>query len=200
MDDLPLGQEERVVWSGRPAPWRYAMESLPRIKLGCLFFCGGIIFSVAFWGVESARNALWPCLLPLLASAGGIAMMSVFPLRYRHAGQLVYVITNLRALIYDESAESTLRSFSLGEFAAPGLVKHSGGSCDLVFHVDVPPRLDETELEHTAQIVRHGLIAIQDNTGLSEWLEDHLAARRTAANAEAEVARDSDGPSTLSSS
>ena len=128
MDDLSLGPEERVTWSGKPAPWRYAAESLPRVKVGALFFGGGVFFSVFFFGNESAARRLWPCFIPLIASAGGVAMMSVFPLRYRRAKRLVYYITNERAIIYDKVAQSVRDSFCFHAYPPPNVIEYPDGT------------------------------------------------------------------------
>ena len=112
MDDLQLASGERVVWSGQPAPWRYATESLPCVTIGALFFAGGIFFSAFAFGIESAAEEVWLCLLPLLASVAGLAMMCVMPLRYRRAMGHAYYITNNRAIIYDKLARSIRESFA----------------------------------------------------------------------------------------
>ncbi len=179
MADLQLESGEIVAWSGQPAPWRYAIESLPRVKIGVLFFAGGIFFSAFAFGIESAANQVWPCLVPLLASAGGVAMMSVFPLRYRRAKQLAYYITNERAIIYDKRAQTVQDSFCFGSSPAPCVFNYPDGTCDIVFHVESPPRLDETELEHSARVVRHGLIAIEDGSTCADWLAEHIEACRS---------------------
>ena len=113
------------------------------------------------------------------AKLGGLAMMSVVPLRYRRAKRIVYFITNHRAIIYDKVGSSVEDSYAFDAFPAPGIIDYSDGCCDVVFYTDVPARIEETDLEHFASLVRHGLVAIQNGKEIAVWLPDHIDVCRT---------------------
>lgn len=134
-----LSDDEKVVWSGQPAPSRFARAMFPMFLFGLL--CGG--FAI-FWeasailatsqaaGTPGWQRFFFPLFgLPFVAI--GFAMFTSPLWGIRKARRTIYVVTNQRAMIITVGRQRTLRQYALRELARIDRIEQADGSGDLIF-------------------------------------------------------------------
>ena len=121
-----LESGERIEWMGRPKLF-FTMPSTLMVLFLCvlwtpiaLFFTAiGIILTVmGAWMTRETNGVLGPVivfLFSLLFTLFGLAMLSVPFLVYRHFANIVYVITNRRAITVEGVPKITIRSYPPNE-------------------------------------------------------------------------------------
>lgn len=122
-----LESGERIQWMGRPKLFFFTMPSTLIVVFLCvlwtpiaLFFTAiGIILTVmGAWITWDTNGALGPVivfLFSLLFTLFGLAMLSLPFLVYRHFANIVYVITNQRAITVKGVPKITIRSYPPNE-------------------------------------------------------------------------------------
>ncbi len=174
-----LASDERLVWSGSPAPLRYALFGLTvsrtlLVALALLTAMAAVI--VLAWlgpgfGLNPFQQAVLIVAMPLpLASA---ALLSDPLIRFLEAGNVVYGLTDRRAMLLVRGRHSRIEEVPASRFLPPRSRTHRDGTRTLLFfplpHQNPPGR--------EASGARGGFIGVRNGAELEREL-----IRLTAAN------------------
>ena len=153
---------ERIIWTGRPIPGRFARRSIGIVLFGIVWTAFAI-----FWIAGASRFRLPDFshgfgLFPLFGVPFvliGFGMLSTPYWMRRKAGRTAYVITDKRALILDGSLwrSTTVRSFEPHRLGDLRRVQNRDGSGDIIFE-----RVWASDGDGGRQSTDHGFLAIQD--------------------------------------
>lgn len=123
-----LSANERLLWAGRPAPLRQAIQALPLALFGIpftIFACSWTFGAGAFSGVFALVGVLF-----LLV---GIKMLTSPLWSYAKAKSTVYAVTDKRALVIRGGGARAVTSYEPADIGEIDRREKSDGSGDLIF-------------------------------------------------------------------
>ncbi len=133
-----LQPEERLLWSGRPDPRRFALQTLPIFILGVPWIAFAIYWIASALGFRmpdfSGENPLgfWP-LFGLVFILMGLVLMALPGLAYRRANRTVYAITDRRCLIITAGDRTYVDAYGEEDIGSIRRIERRHGTGDLVF-------------------------------------------------------------------
>jgi hypothetical protein len=171
---------EHVLWAGRPEKWSYARRYWVFSIVGLPFTAFSIFWTravvLSFFGFESTSDHVGAWLSALFIPIG-LTLISVgmafilLPLRKAmRAKDIYYVVTERRAVIFEQSRRFRVHSFDLSGFGGFERVTHGGGTSDILFQRMIERR------RKGVSVMEVGFI------GLEKWAEAEDALREMMCN------------------
>jgi hypothetical protein len=174
-----LDSGERLLWAGRPAPLGVALGSLPMTVFGLLF--GGF---AAFWiwaasggmsrssdGAFSGPGAFFPLFgLPFLLVGLGMVFAPLWA--YLGAKNMVYAVTDRRAMIIAGLRTKNVRSFTKEEIGEITRIERPDGSGSLMF-----ASVTRASSKGQISVSRVGFEGIPDVRRVEQLIRDNLDRR-----------------------
>ena len=137
MVNAQLGSGEKMKWFGQPIPSRFARQALPIAFFGIFWTAFAVFWTCGAAGFQipdfrSPERVLFP-LFGLAFILVGLAMLSApYTMRCK-AKSILYVLTNKRAIIFEDRRGRSVRSFRLEVLHDVQRKEHADGSGDIIF-------------------------------------------------------------------
>lgn len=128
---LRRGENEKIVWRGRPEFWRLAATAFHTNSIAVYFALLTIYSGVT----EGLSNAI------TIASMGGIALLILYVLAYLYSKKSHYILTNERLLILSGIAIEKRISIPLSHLGAAHLKLRSAGFGSIALEISGPRQL-----------------------------------------------------------
>jgi len=176
--EAELRERERIVWVGKPKPWRMALQTLPILLFAIPWTAFAIFWMCGAAGFKVPKFDAGPDLFPLFGVPFvlvGLGMLSAPLWAARKAAGTAYVITTERAIVFIGGRGTTIRSFSPDRLADRRRVQFADGSGDLLFGRGIIA----TDGEGATTFTPEGFIGVRDVKGVEERIE-RLVASHTA--------------------
>ena len=126
---------ETVLWSGRPAPGRFARRGAAgAVAGGVLVGALGTIWATLSWrmldGLPGIALAIFASIFVLV----GLRLAATPLRRYRRAAATAYAVTDRRALIVGRCAPGGVLAITPDEFTPVTVQRHGDGTASVLFH------------------------------------------------------------------
>jgi hypothetical protein len=132
-----LEQDERVLWTGGPAPGRMAMQCIPIVLFGVPWTAFALFWmAMAGFGVSQSHESGPFFLFPLFGLPFvliGIGMLTSPLWASRSAGRTTYAVTDRRAIIVTGGRWRTVKSYWPRDIREIERRQRPDGSGDLLF-------------------------------------------------------------------
>ena len=175
--EAELRERERIVWVGRPMPWRMARQALPIVLFAIPWTAFAIFWICGAAGFKVPKFDAGPDLFPLFGIPFvliGLGMFSMPLWAARKAAGTAYVITTERAIVFVGGYGTTIRSFSHERLADRRRVQFADGTGDLLFGRGIMT----TDGEGSTSFMPEGFVGVRDVK-----LVDDVVAALVAAHA-----------------
>jgi hypothetical protein len=170
-----LRERERIVWIGKPRPWRLARQSLPIVLFAIPWTAFAIFWMCGAAGFEVPRFERGQDFFPLFGIPFvlvGLSMLTLPLWSMRAAVNSAYVITTERVIVLAGGVGVTIRSLSPEQLADRRRVQFADGSGDLLFG-----RGGITSGgENAPSFEPEGLLGVPDVKGVEDRIERLVAS------------------------
>jgi hypothetical protein len=159
--EAELRERERIVWVGKPRPWRMARQALPILLFAIPWTGFAIFWMCGAAGFKVPRFENGADLFPLFGIPFvliGLGMFSAPLWAARKAAGTAYVITTERAIVFIGGYGTTIRSFSPERLADRRRVQFGDGSGDLLFGRGIMT----TDGEGSTSFMPEGFLGVPD--------------------------------------
>lgn len=185
--EAELNDGEKITWIGAPVPRRFAMRSIPIVLFGIPWTAFVLFWTCAASGfqIPDFKEAvdLFPLFgIPFVLS--GFGMLSSPFWMLRKAKKTAYVLTNTRAIIFEDGFSASIRSFAPDRLTDLRREQHSDGSGDLIFE-----RKLSYDCDGGCQTTDHGFLAVSNVKAVEDMvrqLVDKVARNGAQQNAQPE--------------
>jgi hypothetical protein len=184
--DAELAKGETIAWIGQPIPWRFACSSIPIALFGVPFTAFAFFWIAGASGFRfpGSSNAFsfFPLFgIPLVLVGLGMLLSPLWML-YR-AGQIVYAVTDRRALVIERSllGRVTIRSFEPARLTDVTRTQYADGSGNLIFLREYRPDPRYGANGRRGRFFEVGFLAIPDVKEAEDRLRE-LARRADDSN------------------
>lgn len=131
MIDEELYDNEQIKWAAQPKPLWFLLSAIPIFLFG-IPWTGFVLFWI--WGASNkGKEPFGFCLFGLVFLFFGIMMLLSPMLAYLKSKKVVYVITNIRAIIFIKGKSVQIESFGAERIQGAAKIVRADGSGDLIF-------------------------------------------------------------------
>ena len=168
-----LNDEEKIKWVGVPIPRRFAMRAIPIVLFGIPWTAFALFWMAGASGFRIPDFKQVTDLFPLFGIPFvliGFGMLSSPYWMIRKARKTAYVLTNVRAILFDGGFSTTIRSFGPERLKDLRRKQRSDGSGDLIFE-----RKHTRDSDGDRQTTDHGFLAISDVKAVEDLVRQLVA-------------------------
>ena len=133
-----LRPDEKLLWSGQPAPYRIAMQTWPIFIIALPWTIFALYWAATATGFKmpdfSAPNPL--IFFPFIGALGsliGLSLLALPFLVWRRARRTVYAVTDQRCMIIISNNRQYVNSYTDQDIGQIKCIERSGGKGDLIF-------------------------------------------------------------------
>jgi hypothetical protein len=169
-DGFSTGAGERLLWSGRPDPWRYLLKKgLAQLLVSIPFYAFVFIFFLNRHTAAASNPFPWEFMILFVAS--GVYTL-LLPIWHFYRGAFTsYALTSQRAVIDYSGMFPRRTSFPLGEIRLVELSSTSPRGVGHVLFYEPPP----SKYSYSIGSNRDGFIAIPDAAQVEQQLRAAIA-------------------------